>query len=167
ISYWAAVNPWPARLVIILGHLLLGIFAIYLGNEFRELEIILPKTFLYITVIVFLVISFFYPSIKCAKFPQQKQVKYYLLKVCNGLVLACSFSAMIYIFNHVNFLPTRFATCATQPHKDSSVQKRISVSEILTSLQFREKSSLTKFEKRLPKKEFRKQLKIYSKAKLN
>lgn len=152
-------------MLIILSHLVLGMFAFYLGKELRELEISLSNTFIYVPFALFVTISFIYPTIRWSRLIGRTQMGFYVLKACYGIIFACSFAAMIYVFNQVNFLPSRFASYATLPHRDSSIQKKISASEILASLQSGDKKNLSKFEKRVLKKEFRKQLKNFSHAK--
>jgi hypothetical protein len=166
ISVWAALNPWKTRLIIVLGHILLGLFALYIGEELRELDILLPKAFLLIPILVFLSTVFVYPSVMTSRYIGTVSFRFLIRKTCDGLIIACSFATMIYIFNQVHLLPARFASYATLPYKDSSIQKKRSAQEILASLQYRDKKSLTNYEKRVLKKEFRKQVKIYSDAKL-
>ncbi len=55
LSYWAKMNPWKSRIVIILSHILLLFLGWYTGEGLANLGMLMPAYWLYIFLLVFLI----------------------------------------------------------------------------------------------------------------
>lgn len=160
ISLWAKHHPLQSRLYIVVIKILLAITAFFIGSSLLQMGIHIPFFVCIIAIIVLLVSAFFYPSRQITGL--SKKLFYIRQKSCDITIAACSF-VMIGTLVNINF---------TLPHSDAAFASNATISstptakEILASLQYRDKNSLSKQEKRILKQEFKKQLKVYAKAKI-
>jgi hypothetical protein len=163
ISFWAKGHPWPARCSIVLIKFSLIVLAVYTGTNLSSLQIILPPLVFPAAIIIFFAIAFLYPGVK-EKLSLSKQQYYLRQKTCDLILALTSFIMICSISNtsHQNFT----GIAAPPVYSSNSVKVKPTAEEILASLKYREKSSLTRTEKKILKKEFKKQLVIYGKAKL-
>jgi cbb3-type cytochrome oxidase subunit 3 len=167
LSYWAATNPWKARIIIVISHILILFLGWYTGTALNELEIFLPAAFLLVLfILLYLITVFVYPS------KQEKQVlgskKFYIKqKLCDFSLTACAWIMIVSLANNRN-VRTGFFNYASASSIETAITKNAkpTAAEILESLKYRDKSTLTKEEKRILKKEFNVQLKKYVKAKI-
>ncbi|MBI1344389.1 MAG: hypothetical protein GC171_15820 [Terrimonas sp.] len=166
LSFWAKRNPCKSRVIIIGGHLALFLLAWYIGSGLADIDVIFPEPLLFLFVGLFWVTAFIYPAkghqpISKNKFYQWRKGLDFSLALLSFLMMTAisnnyspgenSFSAKIYAAY----------TSSLKPKKDHPTAE-----EILASLEHRDKSTLTRTEKRILKKEFKHQLGIYAKAKL-
>jgi hypothetical protein len=166
ISYWAKHRPAEARITIIVLHIILTGLAIYVGSGLNEFGILMPAKSLYILVPIFLLIAFFYPS-RNKKTGQPGRIQFYRTqKTFDFLAAAMSFTMVCFVANNYhsnNISATVSATNIALP-KDAGAKP--TAEQILASLSYRDKNTLTRLEKRILKTEFKHQLKVYVKAKL-
>lgn len=166
ISCWAKHNPAKARIVIVVLHMLLIGLAIYAGTALNELGIQAPAILPYILMPLSFVILFLYPSQKTKKDKFSRKQLYRLQKTLDFLTAAFSFILVCFVAN--NYYSHQFAlpVSAASIGLNKPGRAKPTAQEILASLPYRNKSTLTKSEKRILKTEFKKQLKVYLKAKL-
>ena len=108
-----------------------------------------------VTMIFFLAAVFVYPSRRRRQSISIRQF-YIWQKSCDFTIAACSFALITALVNTNLPLPGSVSIAS------SVVSYRTpTAEEILASLKFRDKSTLTRPEKRILKKEFKRQLKIY------
>jgi energy-coupling factor transporter transmembrane protein EcfT len=165
LSYWAKQNTWKARLIIIAVHLLLITLAWFTGKNFLDIGIELPGFMLYLFLFVYLVAVFTYPSVKRTTRKNYLSV-YYKQKACDFLLAASTFGMILVLAGNKN-LPAQLFQPLVGSTVSISTSENKTAAEILESLKYRDKSTLTRPEKRVLKQEFKNQLKIYAAAKLS
>jgi hypothetical protein len=100
-------------------------------------------------------------------YPVVKKNNYVKQKTCDFVLAASSFCMILFLSNNQSDTISFFnASNATSFTSVSVKSEKPTAEEILASLKHRDKSSLSKTEKRILKKEFKEQIKIYTKAKL-
>ena len=168
LSLWARANPWTSRLLIIGGQILTTTLAIWIGKAFSEKNISLGAGLLYLLLIALFITILIYPGRE-----QRKRLHYLVAyrwqKSCDFALLFISFWMIVCLSNQAGqstgVLDSN--TFAAQGVSATQKGKTPTAEEILASLKYRDKSTLTKAEKRILRKEFKKQVKIYIKAKLS
>jgi hypothetical protein len=163
ISAWAKYHPYQARVYIVLIKVALFIAAIFTGRLFNELSIHLSPLTGVAAGALLIIASFIYPKKTISRFVKKKS--YAFRKRCD-FVLAFSTFMLISVLannNHL-FIYNTPSSAATQLSITRATPP--TAEEILASLKYRDKSTLTHQEKRILKKEFEKQLTIYAKAKV-
>ncbi len=165
ISYWARRNPKKARVTIIVLHIILIGLAIYTGEGLKELGSIIPAWLPYALLPLFISMYFFYPSHNNIKTGISKMRKYRLQKSLDFCSAVFSFVLVCYVANNVS-LPYISIVSGASIETITKEGSKPTAEEILSSLSHRDKSTLTRSEKRILKSEFKKQLKVYVKAKL-
>ena len=156
ISVWARNHRLAAISCIVMLKLLLALIAYYVGTSLSKLGIDIPFPVLAATMIVFLATAMFYPSRNRQK-TISKNLFYTWQKTCDFVIAACTFVMIATLINS-NMAATG-TTEAYASHVTTITEP--TAEEILASLKYRGKSSLTKQEKRILKTEFKKQLKVY------
>jgi hypothetical protein len=166
LSVWAKRHPWSARVIIILSHILLLLLAWYTGSTLINLNVFLPGLLLFAFMVVYLSAVLFYPS-KSEKHFLSKQLFYIKQKACDFSLAAASYGMVVCLANKGNGMNYIFQPAfGIEVLNTTGKKERPSAAEILESLKCRDKSTLTREEKRILKKEFRLQLKNYAVAKL-
>lgn len=157
ISFWASGHVKTARLLIVFIKLLLAAMAYYAGMALYKNEIILPSGAIYFfTFLVLLLVIAVYPDRK--KTALSKNLVYIKQKTCDFILPLLSFLIIVTMVNTGN-------TVSSYPGAYSiTIMKNPTAQEILAS--GKTKESLTRTEKKILKKEFFKQLKIYAAAKI-
>ena len=162
LSLWAKKNPRKARLIIIVSHLLIVLLAWFTGSEISGLSDELPAYLKMIFVLVFIIAAFSYPVKKTMpgySYAKQKACDFLLALSTFGMVTGIAASGEI-TFGSLSPLYASTPS-AINNKKDPTAE------QILASLKHRDKSSLTRAEKRILKAEFKKQLKIWTLAKIS
>ncbi len=160
ISFWAKHNPWKARLIIVVSHILLILIACWVGIKLFSYDFQIPALLLYLFILIFIIAAAFYPA--------EKKKNYLHQKISDFTLAASTFCMIICLANNQTISGTIFNTIKASSHSSIKPGKETPTAEqILASLKYRDKSSLTKTEKRILKKEFKDQLKIYTKAKIS
>lgn len=162
ISTWARQHIAEARICIVMLKLLLAIAAFFIGNSLLSLKIILPENAGVAFVFLFILPALLYPS---RQNNMSKKLFYIKQKSCDFLLAAAGFLMMIFFVNNrlYSFIspPNSHANTSTIITSDPPTAE-----EILKSLQYRDKKTLTRQEKRILRHEFKKQLKVYVKSKI-
>lgn len=133
--------------------------AFYIGSALLEMNIHIPFIVCIIALIVLVAAAFLYPSRRLTTLT--KKQFYIRQKSCDLAIALCSFLMIGTLVNTSFTIPYSTSVIAS-----TVISKPPSAEEILASLQYRDKSSLTKQEKRILKEEFKKQIKIFAKAKI-
>ena len=166
LSLWGKNNPWKARFIIIFSHIILFLLAWFIGNELASTGINMPGFFKYLIVFISFLTFITYPSAKNKS--AYKIVPYYTRqKICDFLFALSTFGMIVCLTGSGENISTFFSDIRASTL--SSIEKgktKPKAAEILTSLEHRDKSTLTHSEKRVLKKEFKKQIGIYIKAKI-
>ncbi len=151
LALWAKYHLWYARISVIFLHLLLGLLAYILSN-LVTVTADTQEGLLYGAVLLFLVLLPVYGLKKT----------FLYRKVCDFLIALCSF-VVLFCFNSKYYNPSGLYqnTYATSTSDVKPKRKLPTAEEVLASLKYRDKSTLTRKEKRVLKQEFKKQLKIY------
>lgn len=165
ISYWARRNPKKARIYIILLHIMLMGLAIYTGTGLLEFGLIIPAWLPFALLPLFISLYFFYPSHKNIKTGFSRMRQYRLQKSLDFCSAIFSFVLVCYVANNIS-LPFISSVSGARIETSKKNDSKLTAEEILASLSHRDKSTLTRSEKRILKSEFKKQLKVYVKAKL-
>jgi O-antigen/teichoic acid export membrane protein len=157
ISYWARYNPRTARFFIVIIKGILIFLAAYAGILFSKMQVTISPLALLITVMAAILISILYPQKK-----KNKRPGFYLRqKLSDFLLAACSFVCFTSIANNLESVtPSSFNLYANVPITNHTAK------QVLSSLSYRDKNSLSRLEKRILKKEFNHQLGVYAKSKL-
>lgn len=162
ISAWGRQHPWKARIIIVTSHVLFILLALYAGRSLWEMELQLPAGIMYGLMAVYLFAAITYPR-KKDKTAENRNAFYIRQKSRDFLLLASTFGMVLIFSNNpgYSFAPMQplFASSAI-----SVIKEKPTAAEILESLKHRDKSSLTRMEKRILKQEFKKQLKTYALA---
>jgi O-antigen/teichoic acid export membrane protein len=157
ISYWARHNPLTAKFYIVLIKGILIFLAVYAGILFSKMQVTISPLALVITVMAAILIAILYPQKK----KTQRPGFYLRQKLSDFLLAACSFVCFTSIANNLESVtPSSFNLYANVPITKPTAK------QILSSLPYRDKNSLSRLEKRILKKEFNHQLGVYAKSKL-
>jgi hypothetical protein len=158
ISAWAKHNVVPARIVIFCIHISLIFLAGYLGTHLHKLH----ATVFYTAGILIIFIFIVYPRPAKKIFYGKKF--YAVQKTCDFIAAAGIFMLLCFFANHNLRLPSlQNSLYAVSLHPKN---EKPTAQQILESLKYRDKSTLTRQEKRILKKEFKNQLGVYAKATL-
>ncbi len=163
LSFWAKKNPRIARLIIIVSHILILLLAWFTGSEISGLSDELPVYLKIIFVLVFIIAALSYPVKKSKgvySYAKQKTCDFLLALSTFGMVTGIAASGEI-TFGSLSPLYASTPSTINKNKKDPTAE------QILASLKHRDKSSLTRAEKRILKAEFKKQLKIWTLAKIS
>ncbi len=157
VSYWAYRHVKSAWLLIACIKILLAALAYYTGVLLYKMEIILPPGIIYPTaMLILLVVIAVYPDRK--KSTLSKKLFYARQKACDFMLPCCCCLVMITMVNN-GHLVTGYRDVY-----GVDIVKNKTAAEILTSGKTRDQ--LNRKEKKILKKEFYKQLKIYAVAKI-
>lgn len=161
ISLWAKQNKGLARFLVVAIKIILAFLAYYVGREFYQRQVHMPVMLLGITASISLCTTILYPSKKLNQLSRHRL--YVRQKSCDFILSACTFIIIVTIVNNqYTIKPSLFSTSIASTIKRTPPKAE----DIIASLSYRDKSSLTRVEKRVLKKEFFKQLKIYAIAKV-
>ena len=166
LSLWAKHHPSKARIVIVLLHLLLNMLAVYTGVTLLQLNLIIPASAVYITILLFFTAVFLYPSAQQRNIRFNKRRLYIIRKSCDFTLCACSFVLVCFVANNYFNNNSSGASFTAGAAVYTKGDKKPGAAEIIASLAYRDKSTLTRSEKRILRNEFKLQLKVYAKAKL-
>jgi uncharacterized membrane protein len=158
LSTWAKFHPYAARVIIVFCHIILTLIGIYFAEIFRTAGVIIPQVAAYLLVAVFTYAAITYPA-------RQKNgsENYHRRKLRDFLLVSSSFGMII--FYAANGLPAGIDSIPAQATAIIGKEQPTAES-ILRSLENRDRKHLTKNEKRILRKEFKKQLKVYATATL-
>lgn len=162
ISVWAKNHVYQARAYIILIKISLFFMAISIGKTIAEIGIVLPHWFFTFSAVIFLIIIVFYPN--RLKGQRAKWYIYSVRKSCGFILCFVSFILILSLANTNSFFYNR---ASADVNATTISNGPPTAAEIIASLQYRDKSTLTRQEKRILKKEFGKQIIVYAKAKLS
>jgi hypothetical protein len=157
ISLWAKHHRLQAIASLVIIKLLLAVIAFYIGSALLDLDIQIPFIVFIIAMIILLVAAFLYPSRHKGFSKKQFYVRQ---KSSDFIIAACSFVMIGTLVNNNLPAPVTMALASNVSAITPTAE------EILASLQYRDKSTLTKKEKRILKQEFKKQLGVYAVAKV-
>lgn len=166
LSYWAASNPWKARIMIAVSHLFILFLGWYTGTALNAMNITIPGALLFLFIAYYLVSVFMYPAKEDKK--KLGSYKFYIRqKICDFSLAASAWLMIICIANNKKVQTGFFNLASAASVENTVATEKPTAAQILESLKYRDKSSLTKEEKRILKKEFSIQLKKYTLAKFN
>lgn len=166
LSVWAKRNKWKARITIIVSHLVLILLAWYTGNRLSAMGNEPPAFLVYIFAIIYFVAVFAYPSAK-NKTRVNAASLYIKQKLCDFTLAATTFCMIMVFAGNSGVLQPLFQSSLASSVSVTTNKENKTAAEILASLKYRDKSTLTRQEKRILKQEFKTQLKIYTVAKLS
>jgi hypothetical protein len=155
LSYWARSHSLTAVFLIVFIKIALVILSVNLGVSLAESGIYLSLAALTIPVLIIVIICFLYPG---RAGNREFGDSFAFRKFCDFSFAACCFVLFTYAANTLDNKPLAFMnTYGSVPFKDPTAE------QILSSLKHRDKSSLTKTEKKILRLEFKKQVKLYAK----
>jgi len=161
ISFWAKQHKNSARVLVAIIKIVLALMAYYVGNELYQKQIHIPVILSGVTAILSIATAILYPSKKLKAL--SKHAFYVRQKSCDFILSACTF---IFIITLANNQDTVNPMLLSQGYASFIKKHPPKAEDIIASLRYRDKSSLTRVEKRVLKKEFFKQLKVYAIAKV-
>lgn len=156
LSKWARLNPWKARAIVVLSHVLLVLMSIATGSRLQEAGILVPATLVYAALGVYILAVLFYPVFKGDRrrfYLQRKPMDFFL--VASGCIMIAGISNQPGL-SQIGLSSTNAATIKIKPIKHDP-----RATAILASLEHRDKHSLTRIEKKILRREFKFQLKEY------
>jgi Ca2+/Na+ antiporter len=160
LSFWAKRNPWKSRIIIIISHLFLMLLGWYTGTSFFAMHISLPSYLLVFFILYYLVAVLMYPSKEEKKRSNRRWI-YLKQKTCDFSLAAAAYGMMVCISNQPGVFFNDFQKVSGSLIISSPREGKPSAAEILESLKYRDKSTLSHEEKRILKKELKVQLKNY------
>lgn len=162
LSYWAALNPWKARIIIVCSHLLILFLGWYTGSALSQMNILLPGILLLAFILYYFISAFIYPA---KKEKRKLGPKWYYIKqkICDFSLAASAWGMIICIANNKN-VQLGYFNLASGSSIETTISKieKPTAAGILESLKSRDKSTLTGTEKRILRKEFTVQIKKYA-----
>lgn len=164
ISTWGKHHPVAARLIIAVSHLLLLFLALLLGTWIQQAGWRISPVVVLAACGAFTWACITYPARTRGKKPQG----YYTQQKWRDLVLAAS--SFLALVSLVHDRPASgIAGFFSEAHAATTSwavgkEKNPTADEILASLEHRDKKSLTRQEKRILRKEFKKQVGVYALA---
>ena len=164
LSRWAAINPWKSRIIIATAHILILLLGWYTGVALYKMNIVLPAVLLFLLIAGYLLSASLYPSKKERMLIGIRRF-YKRQKFFDFAVAFIAWAMIICIGNNKNIQTGFFNYLnASSIGTVTAVYKEPTAAQILESLKYRDKSTLTKQEKQILKKEFKYQLKRYVSA---
>lgn len=155
ISYWASAHITAARVLIAAIKILLAVLAYYTGILLYKTQVVLFfEVWCGIAVMLMLAAIVFYPGVKKGA---SKKLYYMRQKTCDFMLPLSMVLIVIASANTADIVTTNNSAYGSNIFKGTTAQ------EILNSGKSR--ASLTRKEKRILKREFFKQLKVYVVAK--
>lgn len=149
ISCWAKRNPWPSRIMIILSHLLLTVFALRIGVIFTDARIRLPSFVFPLAGISFGIALLTYPSKKGRGINSSKWLLYKRRKIADLVLIISTFIMVIQLGNNIsnqtiqpleNLLGTKAVACYVKAN--DKVVQQIEVNESKPIISHRNKFGL-------------------------
>jgi Na+/melibiose symporter-like transporter len=162
ISQWAYAHPKKALACIVAIKLILIFLSYYIGNYLKDSGYLFGPIIFIVVVTVCAIIAFLYPRRK--KWLPFQLYFYEKQKACDFLITLCFFFMMCWLFNQERLPALQTISMAVAPTAHPPAGKPSRAEEILNSLSSRDKSSLTRKEKRILKTEFKRQIGIFTKA---
>ena len=158
ISFWAGRHVATARALMVIIKIVMLALACYTGLSLAKSKIFLPGNIVYLfSFLVLVLIIAIYPSPKKRK--TLINTTYVRQKTCDFILPVLSFLVITTMVNNGDVVSSY------SPAFGSHIIKKPTAREILSS--GKTKGSFTRQEKRILKKEFFKQLKVYAAAKFN
>lgn len=151
ISAWAGKHSTVSITLIVFLKIVLGLLAIYTGIALSKQAVIFPPSALILSSVLLAIIYFCYYA---------KKHSYARRKLMEFLFITIAFTGLTAFFNRLDHSPQNPAF-AIELSGVIAEKKKPSADQVLASLPYRDKSSLTREEKRVLKKEFGIQLKKY------
>lgn len=164
ISIWAKLHPAPARIIIVFIKMMLLGAAIFNGKLFYEQGITLSPIIAVFAILLLITAAFIYSEKK--SFIHAKRKLYTRRKSCDFTLAFATYILVSVLSNNEQVFIDSASSHRVMAASFAKVNPP-TAEEILASLKYRSKSSLTKEEKRILKKEFFRQVKIYAKSKVN
>lgn len=161
ISLWAKHHRAPAIVLIVSIKIIVALLAFYLGSTLLKLDRHIPISVLFFSIGTLVIAVLGYPSRWATNLT--KNQFYIRQKTCDFTIAASAFLMIATVTN--NNLPIPGTAITADTHA-ASFSRTPTAEEILASLKYRDKSTLTRQEKRILKEEFKKQLKVYVVAKI-
>ncbi len=162
LSRWARLNPWKARVIVVLSHVLLVCMSILTGSRLQEAGIQVPAYLVYVALGAYILAVMFYPVFKGDShlFYLQRKPMDFLLVLSACVMIAGMVNQPG--LTQIDLSSSHAATIKIKPGKHDP-----RATEILASLEHRDKHSLTRSEKKILRKEFKFQMKEYIGGKLS
>lgn len=157
ISFWAKNHVPQAQVILVLLKISLGLLAIYAGLLLTNTGYFTQLRSLYIFAAVAAISAFTYPNKyrPTANFYRKQKTRDFLISLCAFCLLAG-------VTNRLDMPLQQSGNLANA----SSIMHHGNAAQIISSLEHRNKKTLSRKEKRILKKEFFTQVKIYAKASL-
>lgn len=151
--------PCSAQFIIVLSHVILVWLSVWIGWELLDLDIKLPQYLGYAFVGLFLFAAITYPS----RHTRHSDPGYFFKQKFRDCVLAAATVGMVIsVANNPDGLFSSWQTAqAAVINPVENKNEKPTAAQILESLKTRDKSSLTRIEKKILRQEFKKQLKVY------
>jgi hypothetical protein len=108
ISLWASRHQWYARILIIIGFILLTELALFIGSTLQLLQVTLPMFFFYVAIALFLAVFLIYPD---KKYSHRFKNFFWYHKACDTILIVATFLLLTCIGNQ----PERVLHIATSP----------------------------------------------------
>ncbi len=150
VSYWAKENVVKSRLLIVTFWILLNTIGLFVGKLFREIEIDMPKNFLYICCIVLTILWIKYPQ-KANKKAKEHNNFYACRKTFDCLLCVTTLVLIVYTGNHwrnlnANLNSATASSVLTFP-KDSANSKTLLLKHFVDDVKSKDISKLSNSEK--------------------
>ena len=150
ISAWARDHRSMARLFVVIIKILLAVMAWLTGSLLSEMGITIPESIGFLALLLLGTAALLYPS----RDRRALSKKFYYLhhKSCDFILALCTFTIMVSFTNNQLYPATSSFSYASS---SLTLSKTPTAEEIIASLQYRDKKSLTRQEKKILRKEFK------------
>jgi len=162
LSQWARAHQKKALVIVVSIKLILILLSYFVGNYLKNSGYSFGPVVFISLVLLFTITVIAYPRRK-KNLPFQWYF-YEKQKASDFLITLCYFFMMCWLFNQERIPALQTISMAVAPASEPPAVKKTPAQEILSSLSYRNKSSLTRKEKRILKNEFKKQMIIFGKA---
>lgn len=152
--------PCSARFIIVLSHVILVWLGVWIGWELLALNIQLPSYVGYTFAGLYIFAALTYPQ----RYKKNTDPRFFVKqKIRDCLLGAASIGMVMSVANNPDGLFSSWQVVqATVINPVEKKKEKPSAAQILESLQTRDKSSLTRIEKKILRQEFKTQLKAYA-----
>lgn len=106
ISAWAKAHPWPARIVIVLLHVILIAAAVFIGKSLSGLSISISVAYIWFAILLYLAAVLIYPDSKAMHSP--RWISHYAFqKSCDFMLTATGLFMICFLANRPANQPIR------------------------------------------------------------
>lgn len=133
LSFWAKKHKWASRLIIVFSFISMNVLGIVTGFLLNSLNVTFYSLDLFVTIILFLLAWFNYPSKKRPITTFEKDRSYIIQKTCDFVLIGSTFIMFVYFGNRqtppFNYFALTSLEANTYSHPKDSTKTYKSLAE--------------------------------------